>query len=114
MIMEKPDEPSENIFFLVSTSLHVSVPAQWEEWGLDFKVISNANHSWILWYYHYNPFLMAKSESQILLDDLTAIQALLVAAQILSEHYQPPSFPTKLGVDGVVVCPQYCSLNVGW
>lgn len=49
----------------------------------------------------------------MLLDDLTAVQALLVAAQIFLEHYQLPSFPTKLSVDGVEVCPQYCSLNVG-
>lgn len=49
----------------------------------------------------------------MLLDDLTAVQALLVAAQILLEHYQLPAFPTKMGVEGVEVCPQYCSLNVG-
>lgn len=35
--MEKPDEPSENILFLVSASLRISVPAQWEGWSLELK-----------------------------------------------------------------------------
>lgn len=56
---------------------------------------------------------MVKSEYWMLLDDFTAVQALLVAGQILSVHYQLSSFPTKLRVEGVEVCPQYCSLNVG-
>lgn len=80
----------------------------------NFKVPSNAKYSRIPYYCHQNPFLMVKSEYWMLLDDFTAVQSLLVAGQILSVHYQLPSFPTKLRVEGVEVCPQYCSLNVGW
>lgn len=79
LIMEKPDETSENNLFLVSTPLHISAPAQ-RGGSWNFQVPSNANHSRILWYCYHNLILVAKSESQMLLDDLTAAQALLEAA----------------------------------